>query len=75
MDLFILKKEFLEHLEIERGRSLKTVENYDRYLVTFLEYAKKKHPEDITDNLIREYRLWLNRKYSGNTKGPKESIK
>lgn len=75
MDLPILKKEFLEHLEIEKGRSLKTIENYDRYLTTFLLYAKIKKPKDITDSLIREYRLWLNRKDSGNRKGPKESIK
>ncbi len=62
MDLERLKKEFLEHLEIERGRSLKTVMNYDHYLGVFLGYAKKKHPKDITDDLVREYRLWLNRK-------------
>ena len=29
-----LKKQFLEYLEIERGRSLKTIENYGRYLRT-----------------------------------------
>lgn len=56
-----LKREFLEHTEIEKGRSLKTVENYDRYLTRFLDYAKITKPSQITDNLIREYRLWLNR--------------
>jgi len=56
-----LKREFLEHTEISRGRSLKTVENYDRYLSRFLEFAKIKNPKDIDDDLIREYRLWLNR--------------
>lgn len=56
-----LKREFLEHLEIERGRSLKTVENYDRYLSRFLAFSKVHFPADITDTLIREYRLWLNR--------------
>lgn len=30
-----LKQEFLEYIEIERGRSVKTVENYDRYLTRF----------------------------------------
>ncbi|MBX4195914.1 tyrosine-type recombinase/integrase [Candidatus Parcubacteria bacterium] len=56
-----LKREFLEHTEIARGRSLKTVENYDRYLTRFLTFAKIKSAKQINDNLIREYRLWLNR--------------
>ncbi|MDP3726171.1 MAG: tyrosine-type recombinase/integrase [bacterium] len=57
----ILKKEFLEYLEIEKGRSLKTVENYGRYLERFLSFAKINSPEDITDDVVRRYRLWLNR--------------
>lgn len=57
-----LKREFLEHLEIEKGRSLKTIENYDRYLNVFFNYAKIKSPKQINDNLIREFRLWLNRR-------------
>lgn len=61
MDLYELKRQFLEHLEIERGRSLKTIENYDHYLDRFLEYAKVSSPSDLTDSTIREYRLWLNR--------------
>lgn len=61
VDLHILKREFLEYLEIERGRSLKTVENYDHYLARFLEYTKVKHPKEITDNILRDFRLWLNR--------------
>jgi site-specific recombinase XerD len=56
-----LKREFLEYTEIERGRSLKTVENYDHYLTRFLQFAKIDKPTDITHDLIREYRLWLNR--------------
>ncbi len=50
MDLHELKQQFLEYLEIERGRSVKTVENYDRYLKRFFEYAKVKKPGDITEN-------------------------
>lgn len=57
-----LKREFLEYTEIEKGRSLNTVRNYDHYLSVFLEYSKVKISKDITDTLIREYRLWLNRK-------------
>ena len=61
MDLERLKREFLEYTEIEKGRSLKTVENYDRYLTRFLGFAKIKNPKDITDDVVREFRLWLNR--------------
>ena len=56
-----LKREFLEYLEIEKGRSLKTIENYDRYLERFLNYSKLTDAKDITDNIVRNYRLWLNR--------------
>ncbi len=55
------KQEFLEYLEIERGRAVKTVENYDRYLVRFFTQARVKHPKDITETNVREFRLWLNR--------------
>lgn len=60
-NLRTLTRQFLEYIEIERGRSLKTVLNYERYLNRFLDYSKKENPADITDELIREYRLWLNR--------------
>lgn len=56
-----LHKEFLEYLEIERGRSLKTVENYDRYLKNFLNFAKISSASGINDDLVRRYRLYLNR--------------
>jgi len=56
-----LHREFLEHLEIEKGRSLKTVEDYDRYVRRFLEFSKVTKPGQITDETVREYRLWLNR--------------
>lgn len=61
MNLEALKKDFLEYLEIERGRSLKTVENYDRYLTRFLNNTKSKKPGNITDEIVRKYRLELNR--------------
>ena len=59
MKLSELKREFLEHLEIEKGRSLNTVRNH--YLNRFLEYAKTEDPKKLTENTVREYRLWLNR--------------
>ncbi len=64
-----LKRQFLEHLEIEKGRSLNTIENYDRYLTHFINSAKIKNPEDITEDALRTYRLWLNRQGSGKKEG------
>jgi len=64
-----LHKEFLEYLEIERGRSLKTVENYDRYLKRFFEFSKIKNVEQITDESVRKYRLWLNRQQGSTDTG------
>lgn len=63
------KQEFLEYLEIERGRAVKTVENYDRYLTRFFAHSKVKQPKDITESKVREFRLWLNRQvtHSGET--------
>ena len=56
-----LKREFLEHVEIEKGNSLRTVENYGYYLSRFFEFAKITEPKEITDDNIREFRLYLNR--------------
>lgn len=61
MDLNTLKRQFLEYLEIEKGRSLKTVSNYERYLDRFLGFTQVKQPKDIDDEVVRKYRLWLNR--------------
>ena len=62
-----LKTQFLEYLEIEKGRSIKTVENYDRYLTRFLTFAKVSKPGDVTETMVREFRIGLNR--SGGTVG------
>ncbi len=61
MDIKRLKQEFLEYLEIEKGRSLKTVENYDRYLSKFIKQANIKDAKDITDEAVRGFRLAINR--------------
>lgn len=61
MNITNLHREFLEYMEIEKGRSLKTIENYDRYLGKFWEYSKIKSVAEITDDKIRNFRLWLNR--------------
>lgn len=89
-DLWHLKREFLENCEIEKGQSLLTIENYDRYLTRFLRWLEKHSeetaveedrvpdpeaggldasiaknfpltPELITQEVVREYRLYINR--------------
>ncbi len=57
----VLKRQFLEYIEVEKGRSVKTVENYDRYLSRFFFYSKVKHPHDVKTETVRDFRLWLNR--------------
>lgn len=73
-DLDALRKDFLEYLEIERNVSQLTIRNYAHYLGRFLtflaEYSSplsvkpvKSRPlvSDITNDSIREYRLYLSR--------------
>lgn len=55
------KQRFLEYIEIEKGRSVKTVENYDHYLTRFIGFTKLDRAEKISYEHVREYRLWLNR--------------
>ena len=68
-----LKNEYLEYLEIERNRALKTVENYGRYLDRYIKFTEAtfgKDISDITEDGIRQYRLWLNRFVDPDTKTP-----
>ena len=60
-DLKHLKTQFLEYLEIEKGRSVKTVENYDRYLTRYLAFSNSTSPSKITEQSVREFRIHLNR--------------
>jgi len=53
--------EFLEYLEIEKGKAEATVKNYDFYLNRFLHMSRVNQPDQITSSVIREYRLQLNR--------------
>lgn len=55
------KRQFLEYIEIERGRAVKTVENYDRYLTRYFAQMGIKSTKDITEQNVRDFRLWLNR--------------
>lgn len=56
-----MKRQFLEYIEIERGRAVKTVENYDHYLTRFFSQMQIRTVGDITEEKVREFRLWLNR--------------
>lgn len=62
-----LIEDFLEHLEIEAGRSKRTIENYRLYLERFMEIAQEItgkddiKASDIDRELLRKYRLKLNR--------------
>lgn len=56
--------QFLEYLEVERGRSRLTLRNYDHYLKRFVDFCAKhgiNDPEDVDLELVRGYRLFLNR--------------
>lgn len=53
--------DFIEHLEVEGGRSAKTAENYQRYLYRFVDFADNITVDKITTEVVRKYRLWLNR--------------
>lgn len=53
--------DYIEHLEVEGGRSAKTAENYRLYLERFVEFTNDIKVGDITSEVIRKYRLWLNR--------------
>lgn len=61
MNTYDYLSDYLVHLEIERNRSLKTIENYDRYIRRFLDWGDVQRVSQITYDLVRQYRLHLNR--------------
>lgn len=61
MHVEALLTDFLEYLEIEQNRSQKTIANYDHYLRRLIDYAGDLKVEDITPEMVRKWRLWLNR--------------
>ncbi len=69
MDFNSAKRQFLEYIEIEKGRSLKTVENYDHYLSRFATDMKVGSVKDISEDALREFRLKLNRAPGVKTRG------
>jgi site-specific recombinase XerD len=59
-----LKIQFLEHLEVEKNRSKLTIENYNHYLSRFVDFAENRgirSAEKITLDLVRAFRIFLNR--------------
>lgn len=52
---------FLEYMEIEQGRSNKTIQNYEHYLTRLIDYAGDIPIANIDEELVRKWRLWLNR--------------
>lgn len=64
--LTALITQFLEHCEIEKNQSLKTIENYNRYLRRFEGFVRELRgndidPKDIDLPLVQRYRIYLNR--------------
>ncbi len=53
--------DYIEHLEVEGGRSSKTAENYKLYLERFVEFSDDTAVSKISTEMLRKYRLWLNR--------------
>lgn len=53
--------DFLEYLEVEKQRSVLTIRNYGHYLNRFTAFARIARPEDITLELVRKFRIYLNR--------------
>lgn len=60
MDLETLIGDYLEYMAIERGRSKKTIANYSHYLTRLVDFAGDVTIDEVTPDLIRKWRLWLN---------------
>lgn len=61
--------DFIEHVEVERGRSQRTAENYHLYLMRLVEFTGDTEIEKISEETVRKYRLWLNRYQNDNGEG------
>lgn len=58
-------RQFLEYLEIEKGRSPMTIRNYEFYLQRFFEWAGDPKTDELMGEKVRQYRLYLNRLEGG----------
>jgi len=67
--------DFLDWLDIEKGLSSKTQENYGRFLKQFLFWLKENNlenikPHEFTSEQVWDYRVYLSRQYLSKTKKP-----
>lgn len=62
MNLEAAIEKYLEHLEIEKGVSKRTLQNYEHYLTDFLQFSKLHSPTAIDPKVVRRYRLSLSRR-------------
>lgn len=60
-DINVLLKDYLDHLEIEKNRSLKTSNNYRHYLTRFFKDAGIKTEKDLTFEKVKNFRVQLGR--------------
>lgn len=61
-----LISDYIEHIEVEGGRSAHTAENYTLYLERFIEFTDDITVDKITSEVVRKYRIWLNRYHNNN---------
>ncbi len=52
---------FLEHAEVSKNQSQKTIENYHHYLKRFYDWAGDITVKQITQDKVQNFRLYLNR--------------
>ena len=60
-DIHYWLRPFLEYMEIEKGRSLHTIDMYHRYINSYINHAGISSPTAIDPDNVREFRLHLNR--------------
>lgn len=60
---------FLEHEEIARNKSLKTIENYHHYLQRFADFIGKRKLHELDLGDVHKYQLFLNRYRDAREKG------
>lgn len=59
--------DFFEYCEVEKGLSPVTTKNYSRFLKKLSEWLEKNNlknlrPDELTEDIVWKYRLWLSRK-------------
>lgn len=68
-------KDFLAYLDIEKGLSNKSQETYERFLIKFSNWLSANNlenllPHELTDEHVRNYRMFLSQTFNKNTKEP-----